>query len=70
MNNRSLQLSEKFIKTLMRLPDKGIGCQIVKLIFKTGEVLHYNIVLNSEWLILAKNDIFTLDDIAGIKLES
>ena len=52
MQNRTLKLSGRFINTLLNLPENGMGYQIVKVILKSGKILHQHKVLNSELLML------------------
>jgi hypothetical protein len=69
MNNRRLKLSENFIRTLLSLPESGLGYQIVRVFLKSGKVLYHRKVLHSELLMLEKNEDITLNDITGIELE-
>jgi hypothetical protein len=70
MKSRWLKLSENFIKTLLKLPESGMGYQIVRVFLKSGKVLYNRKVLHSELLKLEKNEYITLNDITGIELES
>jgi hypothetical protein len=47
-----------------------MGYQIVKVILKSGKVLHQHKVLNSELLMLEENENITVKDIDKIELES
>lgn len=69
MKNRTLKLSDSFINVLINLPENGMGYQIVKVILKSGEVLHRHKVLNSELLMLEENENITIKDIDKIELE-
>jgi hypothetical protein len=69
MKSRWLKLSENFIKTLLKLPESGLGYQIVRVFLKSGKVLYNRKVLHSELLVLDKDEVITLNDIAGIELE-
>lgn len=44
--------------------------QIVKVILRSGKVLHQQKVLNSELLMLEENELFQAKDSATIELES
>ena len=70
MQTRTLKLSDSFINILVNLPENGMGYQIVKVILKSGKVLHQHKVLNSELLMLEENEQITVKDIDQIELES
>lgn len=70
METRTLKLPDSFINILVNLPESGMGYQIVKVILRSGKVLHKQKVLNSEILILEENELIQGRDIANIELES
>ena len=70
MQTRTLKLSDSFINILVNLPENGMGYQIVKVILKSGQVLHQHKVLNSELLMLEGNEYIFIKDIDKIELES
>ena len=70
MQTRTLKLTDSFINILMGLPESGMGYQMVKVIFKSGKVLHKHKVLNSELLMLEENENINIIDIDKIELES
>jgi hypothetical protein len=70
MQTQTLKLPDSFINILVNLPESGIGYQIVKVILKSGKVLHQHKVLNSELLMLEENENITVKDIAKIELEN
>ena len=70
MQTRTLKLTDSFTNMLMNLPENGMGYQIVKVILKSGEILHQHKVINSEILMLDDNDNVSLTDIQKIELES
>jgi uncharacterized protein YfbU (UPF0304 family) len=70
MQTRTLKLSDNFVNILVNLPENGMGYQIVKVILKSGIVLHQHKVLNSELLMLEENDKITIKDIDKIELEN
>jgi len=43
----TIQLPVKFTKQLTKLPETGMGYQLVKVIFKNGSILNNHKVLNS-----------------------
>ncbi len=70
MVSRELKLPDSFINILVNLPESGMGYQIVKVILKSGQVLHQHKVLNSEILMLEENENITVKDIDKIELEN
>ena len=70
MQTRTLKLSDSFINILVNLPENGMGYQIVKVILKSGKVLHQHKVINSSLLMLEENENITEKDIEKIELES
>jgi hypothetical protein len=70
MHPRTLKLPDPFISILVNLPESGMGYQIVKVILKSGKILRKHKVLNSELLMLQKNETITINDIYKIELEN
>jgi hypothetical protein len=70
MQTRTLKLSDSFVNILVNLPENGMGYQIVKVILKSGIVLHKHKVLNSELLMLEEDDSISVKDIEKIELEN
>ena len=70
MQTRTLKLTDSFINVLVNLPESGMGYQLVKVILKSGKVLHQHKVLNSELLMLEENENITVKDIDKIELEA
>ena len=70
MQTRTLKLSDSFINTLVKLPENGMGYQIVKVILKSGKILHRHRVINSSLLMLEENENITEKDIEKIELEN
>jgi len=70
MQSHTLKLSDNFINTLVNLPENGMGYQIVKVILKSGRVLHQHKVINSELLMLDESEKITINDIDRIELEN
>jgi len=69
MQLQTVKLSENFINALVNLPENGMGYQIVKVILKSGKILHQHKVLNSELLMLDENENISVKDIDKIELE-
>ncbi len=70
MQTRTLKLTDSFINILVNLPENGMGYQLVKVILKSGKVLHKHKVLNSELLMLEENENINIIDIDKIELEN
>lgn len=70
MDAKTLKLPDNFINILVNLPESGMGYQIVKVILRSGKVLHKQKVLNSEILLLEENELIQARDIANIELEN
>ena len=70
MQTRSLKLSDSFTNILVDLPETGMGYQIVKVILRSGKILHQHKVLNSEFLMLEENENIAVKDIDKIELEN
>ncbi len=69
MQNRTLSLPESFINILANLPETGMGYQIVKVILKSGKILHQHKVINSEILMQEEKENISVKDIDKIELE-
>ena len=69
MRNNTIKLPESFINKLINLPESGMGYQIVKVIMRSGKILHGQKVLNSEFLMLEENENIYIKDIEKIELE-
>ena len=67
MGNR-VKLSQLQIDILSRLPEQGMGYQIVDLTLKNGKVIRGRIVLNSTYLKIKESESFCADDIERIEL--
>ncbi len=67
---RTLKLPDTIVNKLISLPESGMGYHIVKVILKSGKILHQHKVLNSSLLILEENDQFDEKEIKQIEPES
>jgi hypothetical protein len=65
----TLKLPDIFVNILINLPENGMGYQVVKVILKSGRVLHHQKVLNSSILMLEESESITEKDIEKIELE-
>ncbi len=63
------KIPEKFVQQLVRLPESGMGYQLVKVFLSNGKILRKHIVLNSSILILETNDDLSSLQIEKIELE-
>ena len=70
MQPRTLKLSDSFINILVNLPENGMDYQIVKVILKSGKILHQHKIINSSLLMLEENENIIKKDIEKIELES
>lgn len=59
-----MKLSQKWIDRLLRLPESGMGYQIVSVTLKNGQRFPRLVVLNSEEI--QNNDLFSSEDIESI----
>ncbi len=70
MKTKTIKLPESFVNKLVNLPESGMGYQVVKIILRSGRVLHQQKVINSEYLMLDENQDLLVNDIKTIDLES
>lgn len=70
MKTKTIKLPESFVNKLVNLPESGMGYQLVKIILRSGKVLHQQKVINSEYLLLEGNQDLMVIDIKNIDLES
>lgn len=70
MKTKTIKLPESFVNKLVNLPESGMGYQLVKIILRSGKVLHQQKVINSEYLLLEGNQDLVVIDIKNIDLES
>lgn len=66
---KTSQLPIKFTKQLIKLPETGMGYQLVKVILKNNLILDNHKVLNSSVLILEKDEKFDEKEIVSIEAE-
>lgn len=64
----SIKLTDEQIKILEKLPEQGMGYQIVNLTLKNGLILKGRIVLNSTFLKVENDEIINPHDIVKINL--
>lgn len=68
MENK-LKLPDIFIKKLEKLPENGMGYQIVVIELKNGEKLKDRIVFNSTFLKLNENENLKIDTIKDVLIK-
>ena len=66
MKTKTIKLPNNFVNKLVKLPESGMGFQIVRVILRNGKVLNSQKVLNSELLILEENQLIQAIDIANM----
>ncbi|HZW69821.1 MAG TPA: hypothetical protein VFF57_03055 [Hanamia sp.] len=60
---------EKFVHQLVKLPESGMGYQLVKIFLSDGKILRKRKVLNSSILILEPDENINSSEIENIELE-
>jgi hypothetical protein len=65
-----LQLPEKFVYQLVKLPESGMGFQLVKVFLKNGKILNKQRVLNASVLLLEPHEGISGDEIEKIELDN
>lgn len=66
---KTIQLPLKYTQKLTKLPETGMGYQLVKVILKNGLILNNHKVLNSSLLILEKDEKLDEKEISSIEVE-
>lgn len=64
-----VKIPEKFVEQLVRLPESGMGYQLVKVFLSNGKILREHRVLNSSILILNSDEDVSSLQIEKIELE-
>jgi len=70
MKSKTIKLPDIFIKKLVKLPENGMGYQVVSVILRSGQILSGYKVLNSEFLLLEGDEKIVVKDIEKIELET
>ena len=70
MKKRLLQLSEKHLLEIVKLPQNGTASRVVKIFTKEGKIFRMQKVVNSEFLLLDDQQKLHPDDIESIELEN
>ncbi len=66
---KTLQLPIRFTRQLIKLPETGMGYQLVKIFLKNGLILNNHKVLNSSLLILENDEKFENEEIVSIEMQ-
>lgn len=67
-NKIKITLPDNLIAKLMKLPEQGMGYQIVDIILANGQELNNKFVFNSSILELEENEILNIKDIVSIAI--
>lgn len=68
MASYRITLNKNQIEFLSKLPERGMGYQLVDLTLKDGRVLKDKVVINSTYLKLDESEYVKADDIDKIEL--
>ena len=63
------EIPEKFVHQLVKLPESGMGYQLVKVFLSNGTILRKHKVLNSSILVLEPNEDISSSQIEKIELD-
>lgn len=63
------KIPEKFVHQLVKLPETGMGYQLVKIFLSDGKILRKRKVLNSSILELEPNENIASSEIENIELD-
>ena len=63
------KIPEKFVHQLVKLPESGMGYQLVKIFLSDGKILRKRKVLNSSILILKPDENINSSEIEKIELD-
>ena len=67
--NSKFKIPEKFVHQLVKLPESGMGYQLVKVFLSDGKILRKRKVLNSSILILEPDENINSSEIEKIELD-
>lgn len=65
---KKVRIKDEHIQYLMKLPESGMGYQIVDLSLKNGQLLKKRIVLNSQLLLLENGEDIDPENIDKLEL--
>ncbi len=67
--NSKFKIPEKFVHQLVKLPESGMGYQLVKIFLSDGKILRKRKVLNSSILVLEPDENIASFEIEKIELD-
>jgi hypothetical protein len=65
----TFKIPEKFVHQLVKLPESGMGYQLVKVFLSDGKILRKRKILNSSILILEPDENINSSEIEKIELD-
>jgi len=65
---KKIELKKEQVNILIKLPESGMGYQIVDITLKDGKQLRNRIVLNSQFLLLEDDESIDPDGIEKVEL--
>lgn len=68
VSKKKIKLNEEQIHILTKLPEQGMGYQIVDIKLKDGKVFNKRVVLNSTYLQIEEGEIINPNEIVSISL--
>ncbi|MEO8821666.1 MAG: hypothetical protein ABI267_06200 [Ginsengibacter sp.] len=63
------KIPEKLVHQMMKLPESGMGYQLVKVFLSDGKVLRHRKLLNSSMLVLEEAEDISSSEIEKIELD-
>lgn len=70
MKTQFIKLPEKFSSQLLRLPETGMGYQLVKVVLTSGRILDHLKVFNATLLEWSEKEPIKTQDIVSLELEA
>lgn len=70
MTTPRIILPKQFVEYLTKLPENGMGYQLVKVILTNGDILRKHKVFNSSILLLEKQEQLLASQIQNLELET
>jgi hypothetical protein len=67
--NSKFKIPEKFVHQLVKLPESGMGYQLVNIFLSDGKIMRNRKVLNSSILVLEPDENITSSEIENIELD-
>lgn len=67
--SEKVKIPEKFVHQLVKLPESGMGYQVVKVFLSNGKILRKHKVVNSSLLLLEPDEKIAAFEIERIELD-